>query len=445
MWNRRSNHLNIKIEDAQGRRLDHTPLQSGDLDRLLEPSQAVESIPSQLPLQNTEAEMARRDPGHGSPGTDRNTQHPRHAEASVSAMERPLDANSGALTEHFRSISSRPSAIFDAAIERMQQLEINTDLDLSPSLQETIRAVQELLGGKHQEPTRSLLRFTSPTAPTCHLPHNALPGDLSFATGRLTHRSDRLEEGKWTTEIVGEADRSKNPVARARIPVLQNQKVERSEAGVAFAIRNDLVGRLPCLPLGIDYRLVNLCLPFQGDNFAGDQGDPRCQWLDGALLRHLQNDNVTVEIRWYQLHNGIQSTTLDVLGRAHLQQQDWFDDNDADISNALREKSHLHKANIDIRTDATKPAFFRSRHIVQQRLWEMQDAWMVRKVEELQGCSPNFPFGFLKVGSSQRSHSLTLAVWNVRSLLDNPRSSDEAKNKLYEELHALPATVPKAD
>ncbi|VDL90010.1 unnamed protein product [Schistocephalus solidus] len=66
-----------------------TLLGSGDVDRLLEPSQEAESIPSQLPPQNTEGEMARQDLGHGSPGADWNPQYPRHAEASATAMERP--------------------------------------------------------------------------------------------------------------------------------------------------------------------------------------------------------------------------------------------------------------------------------------------------------------------------------------------------------------------
>nr|VZI15595.1 unnamed protein product [Spirometra erinaceieuropaei] len=35
--------------------------------------------------------------------------------------------------------------------------------------------------------------------------------------------------------------------------------------------------------------------------------------------------------------------TLAVLGRAHRQHQDWFDDNDAAISNLLAEKNRLHK------------------------------------------------------------------------------------------------------
>ncbi|VDM03213.1 unnamed protein product [Schistocephalus solidus] len=78
-----------QTEDVLGLRLDDTPVRSGDLDHLLKPSQGAESLPSQLPPQNTEADMARQDSGNGSPGADRNPQHPRHAEASATAMECP--------------------------------------------------------------------------------------------------------------------------------------------------------------------------------------------------------------------------------------------------------------------------------------------------------------------------------------------------------------------
>ncbi|VDM05210.1 unnamed protein product [Schistocephalus solidus] len=119
-------------------------------------------------------------------------------------------------------------------------------------------------------------------------------------------------------------------------------------------------------------------------------------WTDHRLLisqmrlrlqprRRPQVNKGTVKTRWSQLRNVIQFTTLEVLGRACRQSQDWFDDNDADISNLLAEKNGLHKAYMDLWTDATKAAFFRCRCIVQQRLREMQDAWMIRKAEEIQG------------------------------------------------------------
>ncbi|VDM03666.1 unnamed protein product [Schistocephalus solidus] len=49
--------LEQQTEDVQGHRLECPILWSGDLDRLLEPSQEAESFPSQLPPQNSEAEM----------------------------------------------------------------------------------------------------------------------------------------------------------------------------------------------------------------------------------------------------------------------------------------------------------------------------------------------------------------------------------------------------
>ncbi|BHF73373.1 hypothetical protein SprV_0401645400 [Sparganum proliferum] len=50
--------------------------------------------------------------------------------------------------EHFRGVLNRPSAISDAAIDRLPQVETNVDLDLPPSIQETIRDVQQASSGK---------------------------------------------------------------------------------------------------------------------------------------------------------------------------------------------------------------------------------------------------------------------------------------------------------
>ncbi|BHF68280.1 hypothetical protein SprV_0301131300 [Sparganum proliferum] len=72
-------------------------------------------------------------------------------------------------------------------------------------------------------------------------------------------------------------------------------------------------------------------------------------------------ENTSVENHWCQLRDTIQSTALAVLGRARRQQQDWFDDNDAVISNLLAEKNRLHKAYADHPTDDNRAAFYRSR------------------------------------------------------------------------------------
>ncbi|VDL95290.1 unnamed protein product [Schistocephalus solidus] len=45
-------------------------------------------------------------------------------------------------------------------------------------------------------------------------------------------------------------------------------KAERRDADVVFAIWNDIVERLSCLPQGFNDRLMSLHLPLQGDQFA---------------------------------------------------------------------------------------------------------------------------------------------------------------------------------
>ncbi|BHF58094.1 hypothetical protein SprV_0100104300 [Sparganum proliferum] len=70
------------------------------------------------------------------------------------------------------------------------------------------------------------------------------------------------------------------------------------------------------------------------------------------------DENASWENRWCQLRDTVQSTALTVLGRTHRQHQDWFDGNDAAISNLLAEKNCLHKAYLDRPTDDNRAAFY---------------------------------------------------------------------------------------
>ncbi|VDK82804.1 unnamed protein product [Dibothriocephalus latus] len=56
--------------------------------------------------------------------------------------------NPKALVEQFQSVLNHPSTIFDAAIACLPQVEINADLDLPPTPQETISALQQLSNKK---------------------------------------------------------------------------------------------------------------------------------------------------------------------------------------------------------------------------------------------------------------------------------------------------------
>ncbi|VDL96246.1 unnamed protein product [Schistocephalus solidus] len=93
------------------------------------------------------------------------------------------------------------------------------------------------------------------------------------------------------------------------------------------------------------------------------------------------NEDATVENRWCQLRDTIQSTALDGLGCAPRKHQDWFADNDAAINALLTEKNRLYKTEFYRPTAASKIVFYRRPRLVQQRLREMQATWITRKAE----------------------------------------------------------------
>nr|VZI29225.1 unnamed protein product [Spirometra erinaceieuropaei] len=114
---------------------------------------------------------------------------------------------------------------------------------------------------------------------------------------------------------------------------------------------------------------------------------PQAQRLDNLPIAAAAAaaENASVENRWCQLRDTVQSTALVVLGRTTRQHQDWFEDKDVAIRKLLAEKNRLHKAYVDHPTEDNKAAFYRSRRHLQQRLCEMHYAWTARKAEQIQG------------------------------------------------------------
>ncbi|VDL90896.1 unnamed protein product [Schistocephalus solidus] len=89
---------------------------------------------------------------------------------------------------------------------------------------------------------------------------------------------------------------------------------------------------------------------------AGDKGDPRCPWMDGSPPLHLQDEASS-------------ATTLEIPSHQ---------------CSARREEQDA-QSYVDLPTATNKTTFYRCCRLVQQRLWEMQDALMTRKAEIIQG------------------------------------------------------------
>nr|VZH91233.1 unnamed protein product [Spirometra erinaceieuropaei] len=308
-------------------------------------------------------------------------------------------------------------------------------------------------------------------------------------------------------------------------------KAERRDAGVTVANRNDIVGRLPCLPQSINDRLMSLRLPLRSrgkfatiisayappmtsadaarDKFfevlhallaivskadkliiLGDfnvrVGTDHAAWrgvlclhrLDGSsdngllLLRtcaehrliltntfclperekatwmhprsphstarqtsvaatadDAADENASVESRLCRLRNTVQSTALTVLGRAHRQHQERFDDIDAAMSNLFAETNHLHIAYVDRCTDDNGAAFYYSRRLVQKQLREMQDAWTAHKAEGIQGYADRNKW--------RDFFSAIKAVYGPPTKVTAPLLSADGRNLLTEKTHIL--------
>ncbi|BHF72265.1 hypothetical protein SprV_0401532900 [Sparganum proliferum] len=123
-------------------------------------------------------------------------------------------------------------------------------------------------------------------------------------------------------------------------------KAERRDADVIFVMRNDIVGRLLCMLQDISDRLMSLSTPVWGDeapsaNLNEATSNELAQRLDNfaifAAADATDDDNASEDKRWCQLRDTVQLTALNALGRARRQHQNWFDDNDAAVSNLLAE------------------------------------------------------------------------------------------------------------
>ncbi|VDL91782.1 unnamed protein product [Schistocephalus solidus] len=111
--------------------------------------------------------------------------------------------------------------------------------------------------------------------------HQLSTAEVGAAAGDLVYASNRPERRKAL--VTRELARYKVDVAALNETRFSEQgqlkevgagytffwsgrsKAERRDAGVTFAIRTDIVGRLPFLPQCINDRLMSLCLPLRGD------------------------------------------------------------------------------------------------------------------------------------------------------------------------------------
>ena len=91
-----------------------------------------------------------------------------------------------------------------------------------------------------------------------------------------------------------------------------------------------------------------------------------------------------VESSWASFKSKVYDVAYHTLGCKKRLHQDWFDENDSQISELLRQKHKLHKDYLDKPCSSTKTAYDNIRHTLQQKLRQMQDQWLLQKANEIQ-------------------------------------------------------------
>ena len=116
--------------------------------------------------------------------------------------------------------------------------------------------------------------------------------------------------------------------------------------------------------------------------------DVFCRRFQDTIDANIQNTTPTEEDstdKWDQFNNVVSETAKSVLGPKQRIHQDWFDDNDKQITQLLQEKNNAFITwQNDHGSQAKKDQYKHLKKQAQRKLREMKDTWWDRKAEEVQ-------------------------------------------------------------
>ena len=115
--------------------------------------------------------------------------------------------------------------------------------------------------------------------------------------------------------------------------------------------------------------------------------DVFCRRFHDTLDANIQNATLTEDSteKWDQFKNVVSETAKSVLGPTQRIHQDWFDDNDKQITQLLQEKNNAFITwQNDHGSQAKRNRYKHLKKQAQRKLREMKDTWWDRKAEEVQ-------------------------------------------------------------
>ncbi|GFR68802.1 craniofacial development protein 2 [Elysia marginata] len=99
--------------------------------------------------------------------------------------------------------------------------------------------------------------------------------------------------------------------------------------------------------------------------------------------KHIEiTDNI--EETWSPFHDTVYAAAIETLGPKKRKHQDWFDENNEEITRMLEEKNRLYRAHFNDKSPSRKAVLDNIRKTVQRKLHEMQNTWLSQKADEIQ-------------------------------------------------------------
>ena len=144
--------------------------------------------------------------------------------------------------------------------------------------------------------------------------------------------------------------------------------------------------------------------------------------------QHIQiSDNV--EESWESFRNTVYVAAYETLGPTKRKNQDWFDENDEEVTKLLEEKHRLHRVLINNKSPSNQAAFNNIRSTVQHRLRQMQDSWLKQKAEEIQK--------YADQKDMKRFYDAIKTVYGPQPASSSPLLSADGQRLLTEKSHIL--------
>ena len=175
-----------------------------------------------------------------------------------------------------------------------------------------------------------------------------------------------------------------------------------------------------------------------------------CKSFQDTLDANIQNATLAEDSteKWDQFKNVVNETAKSILGPKQPIHQDWFDDNDEQITQLLQEKNNAFiPRHNDHSLHAKKDLYKHLKKQAQRKLREMKDTWWDRKAEEVQMCADTH--------NSKKFFSALKAVYGPTKPESTPLQSVDGsmlikdqeglRNRLAEHFSTLPKRPSTVD